>query len=311
MVNMMSLGLSCCSLKWVGCGVLVCAVPLLLIPIVVSLLRLVLLGKIDTLSASTQHKKGRHVLVTGGSSGIGLEVAKLYAKLGDKVTIVARNMQKLEEAKQLIVKETGCKSDSIQSISCDVGDGMEKVEEAFAKAKDEFGSVDILINSAGITYINSFDTSDINEYEKIMRVNYLGSVYATRAVIADMKHNKRGNIVFVASQVAQVGHSSYKLLKAFAFFCALVEASIRCCCFFCVQISLCFVANSILTLVLINIGIDSWIHCLRRQQVGAERLRRGSANGSASFPHFNFGLVSARHRHAHVPRGDENEARDH
>ncbi len=201
-----ALGISCCTQKWIACGLLVAVAPLLLIPVVVTLLRLVLVGKVDALSGATKKQKDRHVLVTGGSSGIGLEVAKLYAKNGDKVTIVARNAKKLEEAKQSIIKETKCNDSQIHCLSCDVGDGMEKVEKAFAKAKAVFGAVDILINSAGITYISSFDTSDIQEYEKVMRVNYLGSVYATRAVIEDMKARKSGSIVFVSSQVAQVRH---------------------------------------------------------------------------------------------------------
>lgn len=177
--------------------------PVILIPVIVTLLRIILAGKFDALATKTD-KKGRHVIITGGSSGIGLEVAKLYAKNGDKVTIVARNQKKLDEAKQEILKDTASSSSNIQCISCDVGDGMSSVADGFAKAKKAFGPVDILINSAGITYISSFDTSDINEYEKVMRVNYLGSVYATRAVIDDMKAQRHGSIVFVSSQVAQV-----------------------------------------------------------------------------------------------------------
>lgn len=182
---------------------LVIVSPILLIPLLVTLLRLVLVGKVDALNA--KGKKGpRHVLVTGGSSGIGLEVAKLYAKAGDKVTIVARNQKKLDEAKAEIVKETSCDTKNVLALSCDVGDGMKAVTEGFGAAKKLFGPIDVLINSAGITYISSFDTSDINEYEKVMRVNYLGSVYATRAVIDDMKAARSDSIVFVSSQVAQV-----------------------------------------------------------------------------------------------------------
>lgn len=187
---------------------LVVVSPILLIPLLVTLLRLVLVGKVDALNVKAKNGP-QHVLVTGGSSGIGLEVAKLYAKAGDKVTIVARNQKKLDEAKADIVKETGCDAKNVQALSCDVGDGMKAVTDGFAAAKKLFGPIDVLINSAGITYISSFDTSDINEYEKVMRVNYLGSVYATRAVIDDMKAARRGSVVFVSSQVAQVRHTHH------------------------------------------------------------------------------------------------------
>jgi 3-dehydrosphinganine reductase len=150
-----------------------------------------------------------HVLVTGGSSGIGLEVAREYLKKGFNVSLMARDEEKLKAAKESLINNTSpfspaTLSKCIHTISCDVGKGEGEVQRALAPAISDFGPIEILVNSAGITYIASFDEAEIDQFEKVMRVNYLGTVYVTRVVLPEMKKRKRGKIVFVSSQVAQV-----------------------------------------------------------------------------------------------------------
>ena len=114
-----------------------------------------------------------HVVVTGGSSGIGLETARLYLRSGAKVTIVARNQQKLQEAKDDLVKSVDDKSASsrIKIVSCDMGKSEKEVRDAFAPATSEFGAVDILINSAGTSIAGDFDPLDTSEFERMLRIN--------------------------------------------------------------------------------------------------------------------------------------------
>uniref|UniRef100_A0A7S3ME75 3-dehydrosphinganine reductase n=1 Tax=Spumella elongata TaxID=89044 RepID=A0A7S3ME75_9STRA len=161
--------------------------------------------------------KGKHVLITGGSSGIGLEVAKEYLRLGARVSIMARDAKKLAEAKVELVK--GSKEDAENRVFCvsvDTGSGLKAVEHALAPATKLFGDVDVLINCAGTSVAGAFYELDIGEFERMLKVNVLGSVYPTRAVLAGMKKKKAGRIVFVASQVAQVaihGYSAYGASK--------------------------------------------------------------------------------------------------
>jgi 3-dehydrosphinganine reductase len=149
----------------------------------------------------------KHVMVTGGSSGIGLEVARIYLRRGYKVTIIARNEKKLvaamEDLKNDVANQKST-ADHLQYISCDVGSTEENVKNSLAPAIKKFGDVEILVNSAGTSIAAPFDELDSKEFERMYRVNVLGSVFPTRVVLPAMKERKNGKIIFVTSQVAQV-----------------------------------------------------------------------------------------------------------
>lgn len=145
-----------------------------------------------------------HVLITGGSSGIGLELAKLYLKDGKKVTIVARNMQKLEEAVKECKDELKLSEDRIFALSCDTASSQNEVGNKINDAVRKFGPVDILVNCAGVSFAGEFESISQQEFEKLLKINVLGSVYPTQAIVPSMKERRKGKIVFVSSQVGQV-----------------------------------------------------------------------------------------------------------
>jgi NAD(P)-dependent dehydrogenase (short-subunit alcohol dehydrogenase family) len=149
----------------------------------------------------------KHVMITGGSSGIGLEIARIYLTRGDKVTIIARNEKKLFEAVEELkgsIPAGKRTEDYLQYVSCDVGSSEEAVKSSLAPSIKKFGDVDILVNSAGTSIAAPFDELDSKEFERMFKINVLGSVYPTRVVLPAMKEKKRGKIIFVSSQVAQV-----------------------------------------------------------------------------------------------------------
>ncbi|KAJ8303312.1 hypothetical protein KUTeg_019708 [Tegillarca granosa] len=135
---------------------------------------------------------GSHVLITGGSSGIGKAMALYVVKHGASVTIVARNKIKLQEAKAEIEK---CLKNSQQ-------------------AENNLGPVDILINNAGTSICGVFEELDKSEFQKMMDINYIGGVYMTRAVVKSMKERNRGRIIFVSSQAGQIGLFGYTAYSA-------------------------------------------------------------------------------------------------
>jgi len=95
----------------------------------------------------------------------------------------------------------------------DVGSGLEKVGTVFEDAVASVGQpVDVLINCAGTSVPGAFEELDPGTFEAMMRVNYLGSVFPTRAVVPSMKKRGSGRIVFVSSQAGQVRHCSQRLL---------------------------------------------------------------------------------------------------
>lgn len=190
-------------------GVLLVTLTIL---IIILILLIISLSKITTKKYDV---KGKHVMITGGSSGIGLAVAKEYLHLGANVTILARDRYKLKQAEESLQQEEEFKNRVI-SISVDVGSGEKAVITAIRPAIKSFGDVDVLVNCAGTSIAGAFDELDADAFERMMSVNYFGSVYATRAILAGMKRKGAGRIVFVASQVAQVaihGYTAYGASK--------------------------------------------------------------------------------------------------
>ncbi|XP_032078757.1 3-ketodihydrosphingosine reductase-like isoform X2 [Thamnophis elegans] len=135
---------------------------------------------------------GAHVVVTGGSSGIGKSIAIECFKQGAFVTLIARNEKRLLEAKKEI--ETFSVNDK--------------------QAQERLGPVDMLVNCAGTSITGKFEEIDTCRFEQLMAINYLGSVYPTRAVVGKMKERRMGRIVFVSSQAGQIGLYGYSAYSA-------------------------------------------------------------------------------------------------
>jgi len=153
--------------------------------------------------------KGKHVVITGGSSGIGLSLALKLVKKGCSVTIFARDEKKLFVAVEAMEK---FRCDKSQKISCHVVDVSDHiaVEEAVQKAAlNNNNQIDILICSAGVTKPQRFHENDISAIPWLTGINYLGSVYCTHSVIPYMKSQKSGRIVYVSSLTGLMGFPGY------------------------------------------------------------------------------------------------------
>ncbi|XP_033646943.1 3-ketodihydrosphingosine reductase-like [Asterias rubens] len=154
--------------------------------------------------------KQAHVIITGGSSGIGKAVATEVLKQGASVTLLARNEARLQQAQQELQQYITDKTNQrILCIPVDVCCEYSAVEAAIKKAIDVLGPCDILVNSAGMSRALSFEDTPIEDFKKVMDANYIGSVYPTRAVLPYMKKRRGGRIVYVASQAAQLGVYGY------------------------------------------------------------------------------------------------------
>lgn len=154
---------------------------------------------------------GAHVMITGGSSGIGLAVAKECALRGAYVSLIARDKMKLDKAKteiEGIMKSRG-KDQKAITLPLDVAGDAQEVKTAVKDAEGKLGPVDFLFNCAGISHAQKFQETDPEIFERLMKVNYLGSVYCTQAVLPGMIQRKRGRIVFVSSQAGQLGLFGY------------------------------------------------------------------------------------------------------
>ena len=140
------------------------------------------------------------VVLTGASAGIGREMALQLARRGASLVLAARDAAKLEEV------AAGCRALGAKAVAVptDVGDEAQcraLVERTIA----EFGRIDTLINNAGLSMWARFDeVTTLEPFERMMRVNYLGSVYCTHHALPHLKRAK-GLIVGVSSLTGKTG----------------------------------------------------------------------------------------------------------
>ena len=146
--------------------------------------------------------EGSHVLVTGGSSGIGKSVAQEALKLGaTNVTIVARNEDRLEAVLQEL---NNCRinpdEQRVAKASIDVStESSQGIRAKLKPITDDFGPVSILVHCAGLSHPGRAHQMSDESVKKMMEVNYFGSVKVTQAFLEDMMSQKNGCIIFTSS----------------------------------------------------------------------------------------------------------------
>ena len=129
--------------------------------------------------------EGKTVLITGGSRGLGLALAREVMVQGAQVAICGRDAASLERA------ETGLKKigDAVVAVSCDVTRPAE-VESLLNEVRSKLGPVDVLINNAGVIEVGPAETMSLADYEEAMATNFWGMLYPTLAVLPEMRQRK-------------------------------------------------------------------------------------------------------------------------
>ena len=151
------------------------------------------------------------VLVTGGSSGIGLATAQAFAREGAHVWLLARDAERLSCATRQVLDACRCSDQKCGVVSCDVSDDSQTVE-AVARVIEQAGQPDIVVNSAGVVRPGYFHELDLPLYREMMEVNYFGALRIIKAVVPGMMARRAGHIVNVASGAVLVpgfGYSAY------------------------------------------------------------------------------------------------------
>lgn len=159
-----------------------------------------------------QSLAGRVALVTGASSGIGWELGRQLAREGARVALVARREAPLRELAAQIATAGG----TALPIPADVG-AREQVEGAFARVREHFGPVDLVIANAGVGRPTLRDPVNMGDIEDTFRINLMGVVYTLSAALPEMLSRKSGHLVAVSSLAAYRGlpsESAYCASKA-------------------------------------------------------------------------------------------------
>lgn len=145
-------------------------------------------------------KTPQTVVVTGASAGVGRAVVRRYAKDGARIGLIARGKDGLAGAKREVEGMGG----QALILPCDVSD-YGAVQDAATKVEDAFGPIDIWVNAAFAGVLSRFIDMNMEDFERVTRVTYMGQVHGTRAALDRMLPRNRGAIVLVGSALAYRG----------------------------------------------------------------------------------------------------------
>ena len=135
---------------------------------------------------------GKTALITGGSLGLGLAMAKSFYAEGAKVAIIARRQEPIDQAVEEIKSLSG--SGSVLGVSCDVTD-IASLEQMHAAVTDEFGGIDILVNNAGQSAAKPFLTITDEEWQADIDLKLMAAIRLSRLVWPNMEANSWGRII--------------------------------------------------------------------------------------------------------------------
>lgn len=155
-------------------------------------------------------------LITGGSSGIGRALAHALVREGAHVCIVARRQAGIDATLAELRALAASPEQIIIGHALDVGDA-EAVAAAIDPILAQLGSIDLLINNAGITHPATLLDTPTHVVEDIMRINFHGAVHMTRAVLPSMIAARRGHVSFVSSLAGVLGIYGYTAYAASKF----------------------------------------------------------------------------------------------
>ncbi len=137
---------------------------------------------------------GKVVLITGGSRGLGYAIAREFATLGSRIAICARDQAELDRAAEELRKFQA----EVLTVQCDVTD-RQQVDTMVSQVTERFGTVDVLVNNAGIISVGPIESQTIEDFRLAMDVMFWGMVHTTLAVLPSMQKRRSGWIANVTS----------------------------------------------------------------------------------------------------------------
>lgn len=138
--------------------------------------------------------RGRNVLVTGGSRGLGLVLARELIAQGARVAICARHQEELERAETDLRQRGG----QVLALRCDLTDTWQ-VNELISIVRERLGPIDVLINNAGVIAVGPVESMTLADFQEVMQINYWSAVHTILAVLPEMRQRGAGRIVNIAS----------------------------------------------------------------------------------------------------------------
>ncbi len=138
--------------------------------------------------------RNKTVLITGGSRGLGFEIARQVCKLRGRVGLLARDAGELAEAKAELNRIGG----DVLTIQCDLLDGSQ-IQLAVQQMIQQFGRIDVLVNNAGIIEVGPLDHMKMADFDRAMRIHLWAPMILTMQTVPHMRANGGGRIVNISS----------------------------------------------------------------------------------------------------------------
>ena len=154
----------------------------------------VALGKFLWRKMNEYDLRGKTVLVTGGSRGLGLVLAREFASNGARVAICARDEEELQQA----TEDLESRGAEVMSVKCDVTNVAE-VEAMVSRVRERFGQIDVLVNNAGTIQVGPLEVMNRDDFEHAMRAHFWGPLNTILAVLPEMRERQDGRIVNISS----------------------------------------------------------------------------------------------------------------
>ncbi|MFN2128860.1 MAG: SDR family oxidoreductase, partial [Anaerolineales bacterium] len=150
------------------------------------------------------------IIITGASSGIGEATARLFASKGYRVVLTARRIEQLNDLAQDIQSKGGRAMVVVTDITKN-----DQIENLVSQTLDHFGHIDILLNNAGLGRLEWLEKLDpINDIEYQIKVNLIGMIQMTRAVLPYMIKRKQGHIINIGSIAGLIATPTYSVYAA-------------------------------------------------------------------------------------------------
>lgn len=140
--------------------------------------------------------RGTTVVITGATSGIGRETARAFARAGAGVVVAGRREERLRE----VVAEIESRGGDALAVQTDVAQ-QDQVDRLIARAEERYGRIDTLVNNAGVGIAAKFEEQSLDDFRRVMDINFWGAVYGCRAVLPVMRAQPGGGVIINVSSI--------------------------------------------------------------------------------------------------------------
>jgi short-subunit dehydrogenase len=142
--------------------------------------------------------RGKTVLITGSSRGLGLALAEEFARLGARIVLTARDAEELERARPMLLERAAAGTADVITVPADLSK-HEEAEYVVHRALETWGRIDVLVNNAGIITVGPIENQTVEDFRAVMDANFFSAVHCTLAALPAMLQRRSGSVVNITS----------------------------------------------------------------------------------------------------------------